>query len=77
MIDTEWQPLDTAPKDRTQVWVYDRYFGVVAAFWFQEKDSSMKSDRDGYWLWGDEPLDDPRFWQPMYKPDPPIIDMDE
>lgn len=60
----EWQPIETAPKDGTQILAYDKscieciYFDEDANLWVQ----SWEGDED-YGL-----LNDPVAWMPLPKP---------
>jgi hypothetical protein len=55
----EWQPIETAPKDGTQVWAWDAERGSNPALWV-----------DGaWWITYDDAMIHPTHWMPL--PDPP------
>ena len=61
---SEWQPIETAPKDGTAVLVYDGK--ITTAEWY---------GLGGYWslcrvgAWAEDSETDPTHWMPL--PDPP------
>jgi len=58
---TDWQPIETAPKDSTSVLLVKRHEQGVAFY------------RDGKWrLGGQMYFDKPTHWQPL--PAPPAAD---
>jgi hypothetical protein len=63
---SEWQPIETAPKDETDILVYLRFPGIVEMF-------VVYWDGDG-WCYahdrnGDPIVCNPLFWMPL--PSPP------
>ena len=64
---SEWQPIETAPKDGTKIIVFDHYDGVVIARW------RMRWPESGYeWIeaTGEEYENyRPTHWMPL--PEPP------
>lgn len=59
---TEWQPIETAPKDGTDIFVAGGKFKPMVAFWF----------RDGWvnvWTFEDRTAPNPTHWMPL--PEPP------
>ena len=54
-----WKPIETAPKDETEVIGY--HSGMVSIIWFT----------DGEWCWQDNYLSllgEPTHWMPLPKP---------
>lgn len=62
----QWQPIDSAPKDGTDILMYDGE--VVAIGWF--------STDENQWVWDTDPIcecyevvnDPPTHWQPINPP---------
>lgn len=67
---SDWQPIDTAPKDGTRVLLYDRFcrepeHARFVGFWAQDA-------RDSTWKWWSCPgafIRRPTHWHPL--PEPP------
>jgi hypothetical protein len=57
---SEWQPIETAPKDGTFILVYG-YGDYHHAFWLDQG--------NGFWFSIDDSLVDPTHWMPL--PSPP------
>jgi hypothetical protein len=55
----EWQPIETAPKDGTQVWAWDAERGSNPALWVE----------GAWWITYDDAMIHPTHWMPL--PDPP------
>jgi hypothetical protein len=57
---SEWQPIETAPKDETRVLLVASYGTMHTAFW-----------RDGLWRCGGmgQYFNNPTHWMPL--PEPP------
>lgn len=57
---TDWQPMDTAPKDGTRILIWD--CGCEIASW--------RTDTKGraWWSTGRGSHVDPKFWAPLPKP---------
>lgn len=71
---SEWQPIETAPKDGTKIMVYCPWFGVCGpAQW--DDDRYAKKPRP-YWthwgsgIWGVSRVreDQPTHWMPLLQP---------
>lgn len=63
---SEWQPIETAPKDGTWVLLYHQYARISDWYWDGQKWHNDVLD------WGDdEPSLAPTHWQPL--PDPPSL----
>jgi hypothetical protein len=73
-----WQPIETAPKDGSEIIVHtvheadeymDRFIAVQIAFWDRGHDSS-----DPMWArpaaWVLQKIGDPTHWMPL--PEPPV-----
>lgn len=59
-----WQPMETAPKDGTEVLVFSKYEDIVIAKWAEW------GGRDGGWIVGMEyAVSSPTHW--MSLPEPP------
>jgi hypothetical protein len=59
---SEWQPIDTAPKDGDRILIFGKWDGVVSARWIGEPHN----------IWLIEPgsvARDPTHWMPL--PEPP------
>ena len=58
---SEWQPIETAPKDGTEILAWSRREGVFVVFWYTLM---------GGWCWtahdldGDETMN-PTHWMPL------------
>jgi len=63
---SEWQPIETAPKDGTIIIVSAPAVG--AARW------SRFRDIEGYWEWFSGGTCDPDYWMPL--PSPPDLNGD-
>lgn len=72
---SEWQPIETAPKDGTMILVWDESSspGVVAAYFLSE---THDDEEWSGWIYGDQLLADadpegplPTHWMPL--PEPP------
>lgn len=68
MSNQEWQPIETAPKNK-MLWLHCD--GLVLKGYWDEWD-----DPAGCWICREEPNDynwkiEPTHWQPYYKPEPP------
>lgn len=71
---SEWKPIETAPKDGTKVLVYDESYGLPQKAWFGK--DHFKEEYEG-WLFGDgddyscglyfTPIE-PTHWMPLPKP---------
>ena len=59
----EWPPIESAPKDGDDIWLYDRQ-------WSNEPQIGYWSDTIGSWLSSCGSKMKPTRWQPL--PDPPI-----
>lgn len=60
---SRWQPIDTAPKDSTEIWLGAT--GRVIIGWWSSKGSWRSS-------WTDDPLQwQPTHWLPFLIPEPP------
>lgn len=57
---TEWQPIETAPKDGTPILVCDKGPYAYVAEWFQHSRTWIGADKM-YW--------EPTHWMPL--PEPP------
>lgn len=62
----QWQPIETAPKDGTEIWSYNGKQGRMK--WSEGQDW-------GLWIWADELLSDvdpdaeqPTHWMPLQPP---------
>lgn len=58
-----WQPIETAPRDKTDIWLGKRRYKPIVGFWFP---------RSKEWLdthYGDPLPFDPTHWQHL--PEPP------
>lgn len=74
---SEWQPIETAPKDGTKILAYDE--GIILTAWTNDA-NEYQGGRGGPagWFsgqyrdhWGDYPvLDTPTHWMPI--PAPPV-----
>jgi len=68
----EWQPIETAPKDGTEIWAYNGE--QVRMHWITWE---HEGESGGMWQYADEILSDvaPDCWQPthwMPLPEPPV-----
>lgn len=73
MVSDKWQPIETAPKDGSELLFWsEREGGLYVVFWHGLRKS---------WLWtthsldGDEELKHATYWMPL--PDPPKGDKGE
>jgi len=58
----KWKPIETAPKDRTAFLVYDKKFGIQAAFYSEPLGVILTRS-------GAYPLKNITHWMPL--PEPP------
>lgn len=73
---TEWQPIDTAPKDGTVIWLYDPVHNYqqkgsfctasIATDMGWEDGWMLVDEQCGGWGW----ICEPSHWTPL--PEPPI-----
>lgn len=79
---SEWQPIETAPKDGTQILLYCNYYSSsnIEIGSFRNDDNDKEGEEKG---WFDNSYDDfscgyastplaPTHWMPL--PDPPQLD---
>lgn len=72
-MDSNWRPIDSAPRDATDVLVTDGH-RVYVAGWWQEPD---EPDEDGEWTCYMDAIEDPRcpieptHWMPLPAPPAP------
>ncbi len=59
---TEWQPIETAPKDGTIIIIPDAVWGVIATKWMNHNGINAWWTRGRY-------LRHPLYWMPL--PEPP------
>ena len=64
---TEWQPIETAPKDGTSI-VLKGMFQCKVCAWVTEKDSRGKK-HSFWWGWDWPQYEEPYLWMPL--PEPP------
>ena len=62
--DSEWQPIETAPKDGTRVLVFSTHYGIGVASW-----NAMCNE---WWIEPSDRLEDPEIallihWRPLPK----------
>lgn len=81
MSETEWKPIETAPKDGTKVLASRHDYLWPEVVYWQEYDAETREEtgEDGYWAFAGEllanvadPFDAdtlPTHWQPL--PEPP------
>lgn len=65
---SEWQPIETAPKDGTRVLLHKDGHQVVAA-WSNTWSDMLRSSTDDWWIGQSLPFRDPTHW--MMLPEPP------
>lgn len=68
---TDWQPIETAPKDGTCILVCD-YFGTAIASWQVPGEEAAAEGCEPTWLAHSQECEeylDPTYWQPL--PEPP------
>jgi hypothetical protein len=61
---TDWQPIETAPKDGTHILIYDAYGECSVVYWF-----TYDNGNDCGWTYDGGDRFDPSHWMPL--PDPP------
>lgn len=66
---TDWQPIETAPLDGTQIMLWSSVNGAIIAQWSPRPafwDTGFASEMDG------DPIEviDPTHWMPLPKPPP-------
>ena len=72
---SEWQPIESAPKDGTEILVWSKIGGGKHKFATWESDKYAKNPRP-YWRMGNQNLDgvmpqriyQPLFWMPLPLP---------
>lgn len=67
----EWQPIETAPRDGTEILAYRRDAGVFTIHFVAPADMIVSDDEEPCWfsLNGDDLTDDmPTHWMPLPKP---------
>jgi hypothetical protein len=76
---SEWQPIETVPKDGTRILVYFGSMGVREVFWSDAHDADFKlwcvdDNKHGpYYLrgWSETGERAPTHWMPL--PEPPNV----
>ena len=59
---TDWQPIETAPKDGTDILIWDNDFGCMVVNWSYRRWWASHDSEDNYWP-------EPTHW--MHLPPPP------
>jgi hypothetical protein len=65
----EWKPIETAPRDGTEIWVAFHGHGenkVQIVSWV-----AARLGRHGHWDYINSHDGQPQCWMPLYKPEPP------
>lgn len=66
---SEWLPIETAPKDGTQVLLYHRRYGTIRGAWRNTGDEYGECWAGTYMMPGLTEIQ-PTHWQPLPQPPP-------
>ena len=59
-----WKPIETAPKDGTEILAWSDRYGTLVVFWYERKSAWLWTSHD---LEGDEELN-ATHWMPLSSP---------
>ena len=77
---SEWQPIETAPKDARRILISDQ-FGIYIAQWAQDAELGQAKTGPGWQIfscedcWYSYVATNPTHWMPL--PEPPLHAMDK
>ena len=70
---SEWQPIETAPKDGTRIWVaYHSAYGSAAVQVVSWSPRSLNGQNN--WDYINSHDGDPKWWMPYVEPEPPPVE---